>query len=111
KRGLVLIDPAYENPDELTELPKILAATIKHWDTGTYAIWYPIKLRPPVDRFLHALKEKISRPMWVGEINLFALALPSHLNGCGLVIINPPYKVVEQITPVVRWLEQKCKLA
>src|SRR5579862_8443797 len=43
RRGLVLIDPPYENPDEFTRIVQSLPLAIKKWETGIYAIWYPIK--------------------------------------------------------------------
>src|SRR5205823_3863490 len=43
RRGLVLVDPPYEQPDEFERLAQALAAAHRKWPTGIYALWYPIK--------------------------------------------------------------------
>ena len=54
RRGLVLIDPPFEQPDEFDRLAQALAGAHRKWPTGIYMLWYPIKdaretlaLRPP----------------------------------------------------------------
>ncbi|HSW70657.1 MAG TPA: 23S rRNA (adenine(2030)-N(6))-methyltransferase RlmJ, partial [Gammaproteobacteria bacterium] len=71
RRGCVLIDPPYEDPQEFEQLITALPLALKRWETGIYAIWYPIKDRPPIDSFHRRLKEKISRPMLVVELSLY----------------------------------------
>jgi 23S rRNA (adenine2030-N6)-methyltransferase len=43
RRGLVLIDPPYEERDEGARLADALAAGLKKWPNGTFMAWYPIK--------------------------------------------------------------------
>ena len=43
RRGLVLIDPAFEQPDEFARLADGLLAAHRKWPTGIYLLWYPIK--------------------------------------------------------------------
>lgn len=101
KRGLILIDPPYENIDEFEKLIEMVPQAIKRFETGVYAIWYPIKNRAPVDYFLRVMKEKISRPMLVTELSIQPEDLPTHLNGSGMLIINPPWKVEEELKEVL----------
>ena len=103
RRGLVLIDPPYEDPDEFTRLVRTLPAALKRFETGTYAIWYPIKEKAHVERFYHALEEKISHPIFVIELSIFP-DLPSHLNGSGLAVINPPWQFDTSVQEVLPWL-------
>lgn len=103
RRGLVLIDPPYENPDEFTRIAHSLPTALKRWETGLYAIWYPIKERIQVERFYRVLKENISQPILVIELTTYP-DLPSHLNGCGLAIINPPWQFDETIEEILPWL-------
>ncbi|MBK8286479.1 MAG: 23S rRNA (adenine(2030)-N(6))-methyltransferase RlmJ, partial [Ahniella sp.] len=57
KRGLVLIDPPFEaQEDEFKVIQSTLAMAQLKWPTGIYAIWYPIKLRAPIQRFHRALR-------------------------------------------------------
>ncbi|NBC94742.1 MAG: 23S rRNA (adenine(2030)-N(6))-methyltransferase RlmJ, partial [Deinococcus-Thermus bacterium] len=52
RRGLVLADPAFEVVDEFARMTAALVKAHARWPTGVYALWYPIKHRPPVDAFL-----------------------------------------------------------
>lgn len=103
RRGLVLIDPPYEDPDEFTRIAHTLPTALKRWETGGYAIWYPIKEKMQVERFYRALKETIKQPIFAIELTIFP-DLPHHLNGCGIVVINPPWLFDQTITDVLPWL-------
>ncbi|MBX3708632.1 MAG: 23S rRNA (adenine(2030)-N(6))-methyltransferase RlmJ [Gammaproteobacteria bacterium] len=103
RRGIVLIDPPYENPDEFTRIARSLPTAIKRWSTGIYAIWYPIKEKNQVDRFYRILKETIALPIFSIELTIYP-DLPNHLNGCGMVIFNPPWQFDALIKKTLPWL-------
>lgn len=103
KRGLVLIDPPYENPDEFTRLAHALPGALKRWETGMYAIWYPIKEKNQVERLHRTLKETIDKPIFVVELTIYP-DLPNHLNGCGIAIINPPWQFDTLMNDTLPWL-------
>ncbi len=104
RRSLVLIDPSYESSDEFEKLLKWLPETIKRWETGIYAIWYPIKNRSATDRFLKSLKEKIKHPFMIAELSIFPEDTSLQLNGCGMAIINPPWQFDLKMQGVLSWL-------
>lgn len=93
KRGLVLIDPPYEAQQE--EYHRILAA-LEHahgrWPNGIYAIWFPIKLRQDADAFYRRLQGLPFARILAAELCLHPTNTALRLNGCGMVIINPPYR-------------------
>lgn len=103
RRGLVLIDPPYENPDEFTRIAQTLPSAIKRWPTGTYAIWYPIKEKRLVDKFYRKLQETFDLPILALELTIYP-DLANHLNGSGMAIINPPYQFDTNIAQVMPWL-------
>lgn len=103
RRGLILIDPPYENPDELIHIAHYLTISLKRFASGVYAIWFPIKEYAPIKRFYHSLQTVVSRPMMATEFTIYP-ELPNHLNGCGLVIINPPYQFTLMINDFLPWL-------
>ena len=103
KRGLILIDPPYENPDEFIHLANTLPAAIKRFDTGIYAIWYPIKEAMSINGFYERLKSKVSAEILTVELTIYP-DLPQHLNGSGLAIINPPWQFKEAMEAVLPWL-------
>jgi 23S rRNA (adenine2030-N6)-methyltransferase len=93
RRGLVLIDPPYESPDEFEQAGRALIAAWRRWDTGIFALWYPIKDLAAVDR-LH--RRLVAAGM--GKLLLvdFAVAAPTgtlRLCRCALVLVNPPWKL------------------
>lgn len=97
RRGLVLIDPPYEVKDEFERLVQGLRQACRRWASGHYVIWYPIKDRPPVAAFHDALKATgIARILTV-ELLLRAADDPERLNGCGLVLVNPPWPIEDKL--------------
>jgi len=104
RRGLVLIDPPFEVRDEFERMRRGLAQAIKRWPTGLYALWYPIKARGPIDRF-HADLQMLGLPKTlVAEIMIRPGDDEQVLNGCGLVLINPPWKLDEALASLLPWL-------
>ncbi len=104
RRGLVFIDPPYERPNELATMPSILPIALKRFATGIYAVWYPIKDRPPIERFYRNLQENIQYPMLIVELSIYPENSPLHLNGSGMLIINPPFQLKKQCEETIPWL-------
>jgi 23S rRNA (adenine2030-N6)-methyltransferase len=92
RRGLILIDPPYEAPDEFTNLAAMLRAAHARFATGVFVAWYPVKHRAPVRAFHAALRESGMRDIVAAELLLREPLDPARLNGCGLVVINPPWQ-------------------
>lgn len=103
RRGLVLIDPPYENPDEFTRIAHALPGALKRWEMGIYAIWYPIKEKAQVARFYRAMREATEKPIYAIELTIYP-DLPNHLNGCGIAIINPPWQFDITMNDTLPWL-------
>lgn len=102
RRGLVLIDPAYELQDE--EFPLTVAALqegYKRWATGIYAIWYPIKRRAAIAHFHEQLKATGIRKILIVELCLYPDDSRVSLNGCGMAIVNPPWQLDRTMAAVL----------
>jgi 23S rRNA (adenine2030-N6)-methyltransferase len=103
RRGLVLIDPPFEAPDEHEVLGRALAGARRKWATGVYAIWYPIKdpaLAAGHRQNLMALAP--DRHGWL-EILRDGQAGPA-LRGCGLFVINPPFGLMDEAAVLLPFL-------
>ena len=96
KRGLVLIDPPYEEPNELDRLATELLAALTKWPTGVYAGWYPIKDVAPVDAVAARLHEASPRPGLRLELYVDDPRDATRLNGSGLFVINPPWSLKQE---------------
>lgn len=98
KRGLVLFDPPYEDPEEFSRLASGLAMARSRFPGGVLAAWYPVKHRAPVRAFFSALT---TRDTIAVEVLLREPLDPARLNGCGLAIVNPPYRFEEAARPIL----------
>lgn len=106
KRGLVLIDPCFEQKEEFTNIINGLQIALRKWSTGIYAVWYPIKNLAAVQNFLHDLK-MMNFPMLLTEMTIKTMLANDEFVGCGMVIINPPWQFEQQLQKVVPWLWQR----
>lgn len=92
RRGLVLIDPPYE-ADEEVPLAAALKDGLSRFETGVFAVWYPIKRRQDSDAWLARIVRGITRPAVTAE---FCVNEPDHaagLNGSGMLVVNPPWQL------------------
>lgn len=95
-RGLVFIDPPYEKPDEFDQLAQALHAACPRWRNGMYLAWYPIKARRPVEK-LHARVRALGTEALAVELLTLPEDVPQRLNGSGVIIVNPPWKLEEAL--------------
>ena len=97
RRGLVLIDPPYESDREFEQIVEGLKGAHDRWSSGIYALWYPIKDRPPIERFHRTLVATGIRKMLLAEFAPYPEDSSFRLNGCGMVVVNPPWKLEETL--------------
>jgi 23S rRNA (adenine2030-N6)-methyltransferase len=100
RRGLVLIDPPFERPDEFDLLLAGIREGHRRWASGIYAIWYPLKDRAPVERFHRRLAATGIRRILNAELTLQPLD-GQHLHGCGMTFINPPWQLDAELAPML----------
>ena len=111
RRGLVLIDPPFEEPGELERMAAGLAQALQRFATGTYLAWYPIKDPQPIRRF-HMQLARLRAPNML-RVELL-IQRPDHadrLNGCGLVVVNPPYTLERELAVVLPELRRRLAAA
>jgi 23S rRNA (adenine2030-N6)-methyltransferase len=106
RRGLVLIDPPFEAPDEAQRLAEALAAGLRKWPTGIFLAWYPIK------------DGRIGDLLWgAAMVGQFPKALRAECSpyrrdgvtmaGSGLLVCNAPWKLDEKLSALCRELSAK----
>lgn len=104
RRGLVLLDPPFEVKNEFAQIQHGLADAWRRWPTGTYAIWYPIKALAPVRAFHRWIAAHAPGPTLAAELTVHAANTSERLNGCGLVIVRPPWRLDEQLHKLLPFL-------
>lgn len=91
RRGLVVIDPPYEEPDELSKAAAHLGRAVQKWRTGIYALWYPVKAPGPVEAFAACLADRLAAPALRLELMVSAPSEGGGLAGSGMIVVNPPW--------------------
>ena len=87
---LVLIDPPFERPDDYVRAADTAAAIVKADSNAVVAIWTPLKDLETFDGFLRRLASGTGAPTLVAEARLRPLTNPMKMNGCAMVVVNPP---------------------
>ena len=111
RRGLVLIDPPFEQKDEFERMADGFAAAFGKWPTGSYLLWYPVKSRRAADGFARHVAEVAgsgARPAKCLRLE-FSVAPQSaegRLNSTGLVIVNPPWTLRDELKAILPELEK-----
>jgi 23S rRNA (adenine2030-N6)-methyltransferase len=105
RRGLVLIDPSYEDKSDYGRVVTALRAALTRFATGCYAIWYPqVQRRDPVEMI-----RKLSRTPGLRWLNVsLAVSAPAPdglgLHGSGMFIVNPPWTLQQAMRESLPWL-------
>lgn len=97
KRGLVLVDPPFEKPDEFTRMGSGLFRAHKRFSTGTYALWYPIKDVAEKEVFATQLYNTGIKKVLRAEFNIHQPTFPPSLHGTGMIVVNPPYTLAQEL--------------
>src|SRR5262245_11259525 len=103
RRGLVLIDPSYEQAIDFGRLGQALVAAHRKWPSGAYLAWYPIKDRAGPDVLVRELRRAGIPKILRAELSVVRdpAGDPSHaskpLAACGLIAINPPFTLADEL--------------
>lgn len=103
RRGLVLIDPSYETADETRRMTGALDVALQRWPGGVYAIWYPLLARKPM-RPLMDWARGAGRSVLRMELQLRADLPALGMHGCGMLVLNTPWRLDEQMAATLPWL-------
>jgi 23S rRNA (adenine2030-N6)-methyltransferase len=111
RRGLVLIDPPYEQKDEFERMAEGFAQAFAKWPTGSYLLWYPVKSRRATDN----LARQVAGAAGAGaqpakclrlEFSVAPQAAEAGLISAGLLIVNPPWKLLGELKAILPELEK-----
>jgi 23S rRNA (adenine2030-N6)-methyltransferase len=111
RRGLVLIDPAFEQKDEFERLAGAFAEAYAKWPTGSYLIWYPVKSRRATDTLARLVAGAAAASKPAGkclrlEFSVAPQAAGGPLASTGLLIVNPPWTLAGELKTILPELEK-----
>ena len=110
RRGVVLIDPPFEQPGEFQRLAQGLKAAAQRFATGVFILWFPIKDAETVAPFQRAL-EALGLPklLWV-EFQVATPDTEAKLSATGLAILNPPFRLDAQLETLLQFLVERLEI-
>lgn len=98
RRALVLLDPPYEETrEEFARLVTAVADGLRRFATGVYVLWYPIKEQRVAESWHAHWRRSIAAPTLASELWLYPRDSRVALNGSGILIANPPYRIEERM--------------
>jgi 23S rRNA (adenine2030-N6)-methyltransferase len=97
RRGLVLIDPPFEDAGDFPRLALALEAAHRKWAGGTYLLWYPIKERSAPDALARRLRRTGIAKILRAELSVRAPRDSNRLGSCALVVVNPPWTLASEL--------------
>lgn len=109
KRGVVLVDPPYEDQErELFGALHHLEDAHRRFATGILALWYPIKARTLIDHFHREAADAFTgTPLLACELCVLDDDNREQLNGSGLLLVNPPWQLDVQLREALPWLHAR----
>jgi len=107
KRAIMLIDPPFEQLDEMQRCAKALKEAVGRMRQTVAAIWYPVKDQRALKRFYQDLTGSGAPKLLRVELLVHSLERPDSLNGSGLAIANPPWGLEEELRQLLPWLAVK----
>jgi 23S rRNA (adenine2030-N6)-methyltransferase len=111
RRGLILIDPPYEQKDEFERMAEGFAQAFAKWPTGSYLLWYPVKSRRATDNLARQVAEAAGAGAQPAkclrlEFSVAPQAADAGLISAGLLIVNPPWKLLGELKAILPELEK-----
>jgi 23S rRNA (adenine2030-N6)-methyltransferase len=97
KRGLVLVDPAFEVVDETERVVTLVEQGLKRMETCCFLIWYPVKSVNFAEALCKAIGSTVARPSLKMEMMVRQAFDDGGLAGSGLICINPPWTLHDEM--------------
>ena len=104
RASLVLIDPPFERGDEYARVLACAREVLRRNAAAAIMVWLPLKDLETFDAFLRGLEAVTPPPILVVEARLRPLDDPMRLNGCALVVINPPESLHQDADAACTWV-------
>lgn len=105
RRGLVLIDPPFEDREEFARLSLALPAAVRKWPTGVFMLWLPVKDPRAAQDFAQGLGEATAPLAGRGALRLDLEVAPpapdAPLARTALILVNPPFGLFEEAQAIL----------
>jgi 23S rRNA (adenine2030-N6)-methyltransferase len=108
RRGVVLIDPPFEAPDEASAVERALERGLRKWPAGAYIAWRPIRETRADAHFLNSIAALAMPNILRLELDVGDGPIGAHgqkpLGRAGLLVVNPPHTLIDEARMLLPWL-------
>ncbi|MBB5214072.1 23S rRNA (adenine(2030)-N(6))-methyltransferase RlmJ [Parapusillimonas granuli] len=110
RRGIVIIDPSYEDKKDYRRTLQALDDGLKRFATGCFIVWYPLVQRREAHDMLRSL-ERLQTPWLNASLTVRKPAGDGFgLHGSGMFVLNPPWTLHAELARALPWLRDRLKL-
>jgi 23S rRNA (adenine2030-N6)-methyltransferase len=104
RRGLIFVDPPYEETKEdFSRVTAAVADALNRFETGVVTVWYPIKEEHETTAWVSTFADSVKHQTLCSELWLYPRDSRVALNGSGMLIVNPPYLIADRMA---EWLPE-----
>jgi 23S rRNA (adenine2030-N6)-methyltransferase len=106
RRGLVLLDSSFDRSREFARIARALKDAHRRWATGMFAVWYPLMAPAAMRSFeLDVRKTGMTKVLRL-ELRVREGNVAAPIPGCGMLVVNPPWKFEAEARPLLEWLRK-----
>lgn len=104
RRGLVLIDPSYEIKTDYRRVAETLARAYRRFETGIFALWYPVIERHRIDRLEQAMRQSGITGIQLFELGVEPDGRERGMTASGMIVVNPPWTLYSEMETALPYL-------
>ena len=104
RRGLVLLDSSFDRSAEFQRIARALKDAYNRWQTGIYAVWYPLMDPAAARGFARDITKTGIRKVLRLELALRPEDWKLTIRGCGMLVVNPPWRFEAEARVLLDWL-------
>ncbi|MCC2595481.1 23S rRNA (adenine(2030)-N(6))-methyltransferase RlmJ [Pusillimonas sp. MFBS29] len=110
RRGVIIIDPSYEDKHDYRKTLQAVNEGLKRFATGCFAIWYPLVQRLEVQELVRSL-ERLKTPWVHASLTVRKPSTDGYgLHGSGMFVLNPPWTLHDELAVALPWLSERLKI-
>jgi 23S rRNA (adenine2030-N6)-methyltransferase len=106
RRGLVLLDSSFDRSGEFARIAKALKDAYRRWATGLFAVWYPLMAPAAMRGFERDMRQSGIHRILRLELRVRGPGAATPIPGCGMLVVNPPWKFEAEARALLDWLRQ-----
>lgn len=109
-RGLVHIDPAYETESDYPDVLNAMKLIQQRWRSAMVMVWYPLLKASTLQQWRHAVQHAGLRDVLCCELQRTPFDGPQGMKGSGVLILQPPWQMTEQLNQIMPYLAKALQL-